>query len=326
MSGSELRGAARFVGRDACLQTLDASVDGGGPRAVWLSGPGGIGKSALLHAFGERCRQREVSVAYLDAWRIEPSRVGLMSAIAPGPEHAPDVILLDNLEALDDSLRSWLIAQLSGDLAERCLVMASRSPPLASLLVAPGMPDRLAHIGLEALDDVESAELLEMLDVPEGLRRSLNNLACGHPLTLTLAAELEDLGEFVDTGFEAAPTLVRALIRSLLPETRSAAERTALAVLAIAHRTTGGLLRRFVGAGADEIFDRLRGRSYTSVDRDGLYPHDIVRQAVLAELRWRDRKRWTELQSAVRSACLEELAELRSPAAVRNVTWFLGQS
>ena len=62
------RDAALFRGRSAELERLEAALDAPGPsRSVALSGPSGIGKSALVRELARRAAARGVHVTLLDA-------------------------------------------------------------------------------------------------------------------------------------------------------------------------------------------------------------------------------------------------------------------
>jgi hypothetical protein len=113
-------------------------------------------------------------------------------------------------------------------------------------------------------------------------------LAHGHPLGLSLLADV------VVRGGETAadpltPDLVGTLLRRFLEIVPSGLHRRALEVCAPARVTTEALLREVLGsADAHELFTWLRELSFVESGPAGVYPHDLVRDALEADLRWRD--------------------------------------
>ena len=84
------------------------------------------------------------------------------------------------------------------------------------------------------------------------------------------------------------PTWCAAACR-FVADAPSARHRQALDVCAHARVTTEDLLAEALdGDDAAKLFDWLRGLSFIEQGADGAFPHDIVRDALEADLRWRD--------------------------------------
>ncbi|HKT05958.1 MAG TPA: hypothetical protein VJT31_41155, partial [Rugosimonospora sp.] len=82
----------------------------------------------------------------------------------------------------------------------------------------------------------------------------------------------------------------------LLDAVPSGAHRAALEACAQVRVTTEPLLATLLGVpDARELFDWLRGLSVMESGPRGLYPHDLVRDALGAELRWRHPDRYAEI-------------------------------
>ena len=65
-----------FVGREAELELVRAALDAAEPpfSVLWLTGPGGIGKSSLLDIIAEQAgERRSASVVRLDGRELAPS-------------------------------------------------------------------------------------------------------------------------------------------------------------------------------------------------------------------------------------------------------------
>src|SRR3712207_8841933 len=61
------------------------------------------------------------------------------------------------------------------------------------------------------------------------------------------------------------------------------------------------------GAGSDDLFDWLSARSFVEHCSEGLYPHDLARDVLDAELHWRDPDRYAELHRRIRHYLFDAL-------------------
>ena len=123
----------------------------------------------------------------------------------------------------------------------------------------------------------------------------------GHPLGLSLVADL------VARGGEAAddplnPNLVGMLLRRFLEVVPSGLHRRALEVCAVARVTTQTLLGEVLGLDdAYELFAWLRGLSFVESGTHGVFPHDLARDALEADLRWRDPEGYKQVFRGIRA-------------------------
>ena len=112
--------------------------------------------------------------------------------------------------------------------------------------------------------------------------------AHGHPLGLSLLADVLVRGGEA-AGDTLTPDLVGTLLRRFVEIVPSGPHRRALEVCAVARVTTEALLREVLGLDdAHELFTWLRGLSFVESGPTGVFPHDLVRDALEADLRWRD--------------------------------------
>ena len=65
--------------------------------------------------------------------------------------------------------------------------------------------------------------------------------------------------------------------------------------------TTEDLLAHVLGGDVSEVFSWLRSLSFVEQGAFGLFPHDLARDVLDADLRWRDRVRYVELHRLIRS-------------------------
>ena len=87
----------------------------------------------------------------------------------------------------------------------------------------------------------------------------------------------------------AVPDVVRALLEGFVAGVPSSRHRRALEVVARARFTTEELMRAALdGDDAGELFAWLCGRSFVESGAYGVFPHDLAREVIDADLRWRD--------------------------------------
>jgi len=198
------------------------------------------------------------------------------------------VVLFDTYERLgplDDWVRTRLLPRLP---ATALTVVAGRRPPGSAWRADPAWRELLRVVSLRNLSPQESRQYLHACGVDPARYGQLVEVAHGHPLGLSLLADV------VARGGEAAadpltPDLVGTLLRQFLEVVPSGLHRRALEVCALARVTTEALLREALGLeDAHELFTWLRGLSFVESGPEGVFPHDLARDALEADLRWRD--------------------------------------
>ncbi len=179
--------AERFVGREQQLRAAEELLDPATPsRILYVHGPGGIGKSALLREIGRRAQQRGVRVLRLDGRTslVEAER-SLGEALAEA--EPPGLILLDEADALGSALaalRDRIVAAVP-DTAR--VVVAARARPEPSWREA-GLDAILAELALPPLSDAEASALLAARGVRDEHVHDILAWAQGSPLALTVAS------------------------------------------------------------------------------------------------------------------------------------------
>jgi hypothetical protein len=311
----------RFVGRAAELELfLGALTESEPPFTVlWIYGPGGVGKTALLDAFADAAAGAGVGVVSLDLRGMEPSppafmaelgrAIGLPAEASPrealaGRERA--VLLLDTFEAAV-GLEAWLREEFVPALPACALVVvAGRKGPGGAWRRDPGWGGLLRVVSLRNLAPDEARGFLRGVGVAEEQQGWMLELSHGHPLALSLLVDVlsqRRLAE-ADVGpleLGAAPDVVGQLVESFLAGVPSPRHRLALECVAHARLTTAGLLGSVFGEReGEELFTWLRGLSFMEYGPYGLVPHDLAREVIDADLRWRDPAAYRELHARVR--------------------------
>ncbi|MCC6621692.1 MAG: AAA family ATPase [Deltaproteobacteria bacterium] len=305
-----------FVAREAELAVLDGVGDGAsGVRLVYVYGAPGIGKTSLLRRFVARCRERGRRVTHLDARELEPVPIALLRALAAAlmlGDHAavserrlldrlaralrraPHPLVIDEYPAADH-LDAWVRDTLLPELPPGAgLVLATRGAPSVEWRAALGWPTSLRPLRLLELDASAARALLLARGAPR--HEGAHALTRGHPLALALVADTLARQPDVPLALAHTPEVVQALVRRFVGDTTDPGQRAALEVLAVVRRLDEATLVAMVqGADARALFAWLAQRAFVEVTPDGLRPHDLVREVLFADLRWRAPERYHAL-------------------------------
>jgi hypothetical protein len=305
----------RFVGRTSEVELFQLALESPDPPflLLHLHGPPGIGKTSLLDVLAGLAADAGARVVRLDGRDLVPSPSAVLQAL--GVLEVPDgegaiaglsdsgrlVVLFDTYERLsplDDWVRTRLLPRLP---ATALTVVAGRTPPDSAWRADPAWRELLRVVSLRNLSPEESRQYLQACGVDPARHDPLVELAHGHPLGLSLLADV------VVRGGEAAtdpltPDLVGTLLRRFVEIIPSGRHRRALEVCAPARVTTEALLREVLGLeDAHELFTWLRELSFVESGPEGVFPHDLARDALEADLRWRDPEGYRRVFRGVRS-------------------------
>jgi hypothetical protein len=320
-----LREARRrsFVGREAELALFREAIAAREPcpSVLWIFAPGGVGKSTLLDAFADAARDAGRDVVALDLRGIAPSPTaveGELRRLAGGAlrDRSRLVLLLDTFEAAR-AVEPWLRDELLPGLpADAMTVVAGRAPPGPEWRRDQGWRELLRVVSLRNLDRDDARAFLERAGVDAALHAPVVRATHGHPLALALLVDTitQRGGEVAVSGLAGVPDVVSSLVTSFLGGVPSPRHRLAVATAAQARSTTASLLRRVVGEDADDLFAWLRDLSFVETTPHGLVPHDLARDALDAELRWRDPGLHADVHARVRAAVVAELDAARERA------------
>jgi AAA ATPase domain len=208
MLGDRLREARRrrFVGRAAELELFETALETSSFAVLFIHGPGGVGKTALLRTLEEAAQRSGAPATYVDLRSIAPSPREFVAAAGRAR-----VLLLDTYEsaaALDGWLRERFLPELP---SEAIVVIAGRDPPAPAWREDPGWRDLLRTVSLRNLDRDDARAYLRVEGVPESQHGAAFDATHGHPLALRLLVEVLAQREGpVELG--AAPDVVRELL------------------------------------------------------------------------------------------------------------------
>lgn len=328
-----LAAARRFVGRAAELELFRAALAADEPpfAVLFLYGPGGIGKSSLLHQYAQVAAGH--TVAALDSRNIDPSPQGFLLALGaalgladPGAalealaQAERPVLLIDTFEALGP-LDGWLRERFLPELpAGALVVIAGRNPPGPAWRGDAAWRSLMRSVSLRNLRPEESADYLRRRGVAPARHAAALEFTHGHPLALSLVADLAAQGDEVAFRPDQAPDVVALLLERFVQDVPSPAHGLALHACAIARVLTEPLLRDALGQpDVQAIFAWLRSLSFIEQGPLGLFPHDLAREVLDNDLRWRDPDRHADLHARLGRSVVRRVLEGSGPDRLRSV-------
>ena len=294
--------AQRFVGRDADLARLERVLE---PETaapiVFVHGPGGIGKSALLRELARRAAERGHAVQRLDGRDANATQTAIEPALERMREGDGSLLLLDTYEqvlALGGFLRERLEPALA---AGGRLVIAGRRAPEPAWL-EDGWQEVILALRLEPLSWPESRVLLEARGLgDEVAREHLVAWGEGSPLALSVAADTLLAGNELDLErLDADGLLASTLVARLAGGELAGADHDIVAVAAIARAVDAQLLAAALpGVDGDHAEAWLRSLSFAEPLGTRVTLHERVRKAVRAALRVEDPEHERQLRRRI---------------------------
>jgi hypothetical protein len=290
------RARETLVGRESELAQLVGFATGEGPLAFHLHGLPGIGKTQLLHALSERLRDEapDVAIVSVDAGEVEPSPAGLTGWLAPGvtdPAGAARAVsaagrrvllVIDRYETfrlIDTWLRQVLVPALGENVR---VLLAGRAPPRPAWLIAPGWSGNLATLELGPLSRDVALAYLAAHGIEAAVAVTLERVAAGHPLALSMAAALVGAGGPVAAGVAAAPgALVDHLAELFLEDVPDPTTRRVLQAACLVRTVTAPLVQAMLpDVAPEDALARLRALPFVRPTAHGLVVDDAVRGAL----------------------------------------------
>lgn len=298
-----------FVGRTAELGLLrDLLRQSRVPyQVVAITGAPGTGKTTLLRVFSAECDAARIPHTIIDAGAIHASKDMLIRALRDclelGPadslpdalskKHPRFILIIDNYDNLYP-LHDWLCESLLSQFpASTFLVVASRKPLPDLWHTDPAWRELVQPLTLGNLSPAEASTYLKLRQVPAVYHDGLIHFSRGHPLALSLAADLYHQRSESTLSPSSAPDLMQTLVRRFVGDVADPTCRAALEACALIRVTTETVLAAMLDKQeARREFDWLCGLSFIDFSATGVYPHDLVREVLLFDLRWRSPDRY----------------------------------
>jgi energy-coupling factor transporter ATP-binding protein EcfA2 len=286
---------------------------------VFVYGPAGIGKSMLLRQFAALARDQGATCIRLDA-RDLPKTLDALTEAVSGWLSSPEAsaghgtaVLIDTYELLVDldvAVREQLAPRLPADTV---LVLAGQQPPTPGWRTDPGWAPLLHTMKLVNLSRDESVAYLSNRGVQAELQSAAIDFTHGHPLALALVGEV--VGQKGTLPPADTADVVRVLIDRLLDAVPTMTHRAVLEAAAQVRIIDEPLLAALLDVSdAAELFTWMRGLSFVDAGLTGLYLHDLAREVLSSDLRWRHAQRYYELHDRARQYYLNRL-DAADPAA-----------
>ncbi len=245
-------------------------------QVLHVTGPGGIGKSALLREMARRAK----AAGFLRVW-IEGRDLSLfpeeIDAALGGLGDEPALVVIDSYElisSLDNHLRELVLPELP---ATTIVVIGARTKPGRGWF--DGGWDQVVHsIDLDVLRAGDLELLARRLGVQDpALIDELVRSSHGSPLAIVMGATTGSVGSIAE--------LAERLMEGELDRDRYAV----LSAASIARVTTPGLLETlFPQRDAQDDFKWLADRSFCEPLAEGVAMHAVVAKSVRESLRQRD--------------------------------------
>jgi hypothetical protein len=275
--------ARSLVGRDVVLGQLAGLLDTVGSSTVaFIHGPGGIGKSALLHELGHRAEAAGVSVWFVEGRDQDVAQERLTEGLRAIADRRRWLLLLDTYEqvpVLGGLLREALGTPRAANLS---VVIAGRRPPEPAWLELD-FGERLLVLRLGPISKDRARELVVhrgLVDA-EAIDR-VTAWAGGSPLALAVATDALLAGQTLDLDqLDTDAMLATMLLQRIAGDELKGQDREVIAVAAIARAVDARLLAAVLpGVDGDSAEEWLRGLSFAEPLGIRVTLHERVRKAV----------------------------------------------
>ena len=315
-----------LIGRGAELAMLRDAL-AGSLRCVHLHGIGGIGKTTLANALLRHAAASRIATARLDARDVACLPRDFLRALARAlgkPTADPiatlrarrgrTLVVVDSCEHLV-ALDRWLREDLVRALPPRTLlVLSGRLAPSADWRGEGAWNETMRELKLEALAPDAAREILRARGVADRHDAAALRLTHGHPLALCLVADL--VARRPDSSLELAdaPDVVQALLARVVMDVDDDRQQAALDVCGLVRHVSEPLLAAMLGGrDARRLLRWLATLSFIEIGPGGLFPHDLARDVLFGDLKWRNPARLTELVERASAYFAERLrgGELR---------------
>ena len=327
----------RFVGRAAEIELFRSALLAGDlPFVVFhLTGEGGVGKTTLLHEFARVAEETGRTVVRVDGRNIERSPEGLLVALSRAIDSeqvdlpavmeqwpAGAVLFIDTYELLaplDDWLRQTLLPQLP---AHALVVIAGRGEPAAAWRTDLAWAALTRVHVLRNLAAEESRTYLTRCGVAADHHDEAMAFTRGHPLALSLIADmLTRPDRLAPSRFDNEPEIVRLLLETFVQRIPSRDHRLALHACMTTWATTEAIVAAALErSDVREIFEWLHRLPFIEHGPYGLFPHDLARDVVYMDFRWRDPDAAYRVTERVLGCHYERLD--RTQGLERQRVWF----
>ena len=289
------------------MRVLQDLLSPGGPAIVYLHGPYGIGKSALLGSFEAELQADSVGCIRASGNAVEPQPEAVIAAIAAAANvrcatlvelgealagmRGPIVLVIDDVDALR-LVATWLRQEFAPALpAEVRLVLAGRSPPPLAWIAEFG--DLFQALKLGPLSRAAVLIHAAALGLDEAVATRVWDVSAGHPLTLRMALRAARTG--VLDGVGAPGDLAEAIVAG----SGEPALRRMVEAAAVMRRVTRPLMDAALGEADPAPLEAFSELPFVHLDGEGYFLAEPVRRSLAARLAAVEPDRYATLRHAV---------------------------
>ncbi|MGC4037707.1 MAG: ATP-binding protein [Chitinophagaceae bacterium] len=316
-----------FVGRQKELAFFESLIRDKDPsiHLLYIYGPGGQGKTMLLKQFADTCKETGTPFIHLDCRYVDPqpdsfkqsfqkaspfnSKKNLISLI---DQQKGNVILMidtyEKIKPLDDWLRLEFLPELPGNVIT---VVCSRSKLSTNWQTDTGWQSIIKVFSLKELNGAESRQLLVRRNIPALQVQRIVEYTHGNPLALSIVADMFDQRK--DSNFDPldSPDVMKTLLEQFVQEVPSPAHKAALELCSLVYVTTEKLIEEVLSPQmAHELFNWLTTLTFIEKGPAGIYPHDLARDAIAAEMHWRNPEWYKHLHTKIQRYFSSRLIKL----------------
>src|SRR6478609_29311 len=281
-----------LAGRDAELGLVRQVTAPGGPVVVYVHGPAGIGKTALISALDACLEDEGVRRLHIAAGAVEPTPTAILMALGRVLDHKAGTVAelaaalansKDFTVVMIDDVDTWRLAAswLREDLlptlpASTRFVLAGNVPPPPAWSIEYGQ--YFLDIKLAALARADSDAAVAAAGLSAEIAERIWRLSGGHPLGLRMAihaARTGSLGTARDAG-ELANAILRAIGDSDL--------RRAVEACAIVRRANRALMSAILETEEPiplSLLEAVEALPFATRDAEGIYIAEPVRRAIV---------------------------------------------
>lgn len=296
---------------------------------LYLHGPGGVGKTTLLQFTADTAAQSGRSTVWVDCAVTGPNAERFTDAVRArvdesdsGPDLADPVLLVIDRFEVAGPLVGWLWRSFIPTLPDGSqVVVAGRDRTPHDWAADPAFRRHAHVLPVRNLAPDDAASLARACGIDtSGDVADVVTATYGHPLAIVIASEFATgaTGASSDSGRGVLwnhPDVAARFLGRFLDDDATALQRAALHVCGHARRVDRAMLREVLhvdNVAADELLAWLRARPYTESWPDGLRLHDVVRDALDRDLRWRDRAEFERLHADIRATVVARMRSATS--------------
>ncbi len=313
-----------FVGRDLEISIFQKILlKETNTLLLYFYGPGGQGKTTLMKKCIDVCQQYHIPYIHLDGREINahPSSFieSLHSKLSLRPfedviesldklqrEHVLFIDTYEKLSPIDDWIRTVFLPQLPTFFST---VIFGRNPLSLSWTIDPGWKKYMQSIQLRNLSPDQANQFLVKRHLPSHAIPEILSFTHGHPLALSLVADMYSLAKKAEFNPDQSPDLIKSLLELFVQNVPGPAHRAALEISALAHFTSESLLQEVLGMEQVQgLFDWLRNLSFFDQNNSGIFPHDIARETLSRDVKWRNPDWYHALHDKIRNYYIKKLS------------------